>query len=475
MRALLRAGTALVLASGLVVPLAGVDPPAAGAVASRPAMPSDFNGDGFADLAIGVPGENLRRGINAGAVQVIYGSARGITTRDQFWHQDRRGIRGTVEKGDRFGSTLASADFDSDGYADLAIGVPGENVGAVADAGRVQVLYGGRKGLTTRDQLWQRGMVGVPGELQSGDRFGSELAAADFDGDEYADLAVMGSGKVPLVVLRGSASGLTANAAMSREWAPGDDMEGFGTALAAGDVNGDGFADLMVRVSLEGPDGAYGGHVVRVLLTNANGLGAVGTQDIDLQSLGLEYGEIAGVTLTDFNRDGRQDLALVLPTRQRVVVLHGSTEGFHPAPLSVSTTPGTDAFWTVPAGWNYAGWGDLTGGDFTGDGAPDLAIEVRGYIAVIKGTASGLGPTMTQWPVVGNNSALRVLALSGGARPWLVIGRGTALVGRKYGGAVTVIRGTLSGTPGRPRTITQNSRRILDRTESGDGFGAAIA
>ena len=112
---------------------------------------------------------------------------------------------------------------------------------------------------------------------------------------------------------------------------------------------------------------------------------------------------------------------------------------------------------------------------FSGDGAPDLAIEVRGYIAVIHGTPSGLSPTMTQWPVVGNNSALEVLPLSGGTRPWLVIGRGTARVGKKYGGSVTVIRGTLTGAPGRPRTWSQNSPGMLDRTESGDGFGASIA
>ena len=63
---------------------------------------SDFNGDGFDDLAIGVPEEGFRRARSAGAVSVVYGSATGITTDgSQFWRQRR------AEDFDGFGSALS--------------------------------------------------------------------------------------------------------------------------------------------------------------------------------------------------------------------------------------------------------------------------------------------------------------------------------------------------------------------------------
>src|SRR5262245_7680398 len=81
-----------------------------------PSVVADFNGDGFSDLAVGVSGENN----NAGAVNVIYGSASGLTsTGNQVWTENSLGE--TSSAGDRFGISLAAGDFDNDGFADLAI------------------------------------------------------------------------------------------------------------------------------------------------------------------------------------------------------------------------------------------------------------------------------------------------------------------------------------------------------------------
>ena len=109
----------------------------------------DFDGDGYADLAIGVPGENL----GAGLVNVLYGGPDGLQyDRNRYWSQNSVGIPGRSEPGDGFGSALATGDLNGDGYDDLAIGVPGENVLVagvlnVVDLGTVNVLYGGPRGL----------------------------------------------------------------------------------------------------------------------------------------------------------------------------------------------------------------------------------------------------------------------------------------------------------------------------------------
>ena len=209
-------GLALLLVGGLVpggsLGEVGV---AAAAAADGAVMPFDFDGDGYADLAVGVPFEDLRGRRDAGSVQVLYGSVSGPTTRDQMWHQGRKGVKGALEAGDQFGSRLSSGDFDGDGYADLAIGIPNEDLSGHKDVGAVPVLYGGPKGLTRRDQVWHQGSRGVPGSNEAGDNFGWALAAGDFDHDGFSDLAIgaMGEsvGDAPMagavVVLRGSRSG----------------------------------------------------------------------------------------------------------------------------------------------------------------------------------------------------------------------------------------------------------------------------
>src|SRR5436309_10040561 len=69
---------------------------------------TDFNGDGFADLAIGVPFEDVGVNSNAGAVNVLYGSSSGLTgTGDQFWTQDATGTDPS-EAGDNFGAFVAT-------------------------------------------------------------------------------------------------------------------------------------------------------------------------------------------------------------------------------------------------------------------------------------------------------------------------------------------------------------------------------
>ncbi len=153
---------------------------------------ADFNGDGHDDLAVGVPSEDVGSIGSAGAVNVIYGSQNRLAaTGDQLWHQDSSGIAGANELEDLFGSSLAAGDFNGDGHDDLAVGVSRERVGSSASAGAVNVIYGSPSGLTaTGDQLWHQDSPAITGEAHHSDSFGSSLAAGDLNGDGYEDLAV---------------------------------------------------------------------------------------------------------------------------------------------------------------------------------------------------------------------------------------------------------------------------------------------
>src|SRR5712691_7066302 len=125
----------------------------------------DFNGDGFADLAVGVPDEDLGSIVDGGSVNIIYGSANGLTTTTagipaaQFWSLSFIGLNGGSRAGDRFGAALAAGDFNGDGFSDLAIGIPNRNLTTSffgintvhTGSGAVAIIYGSKNGLTTSD------------------------------------------------------------------------------------------------------------------------------------------------------------------------------------------------------------------------------------------------------------------------------------------------------------------------------------
>ncbi len=112
----------------------------------------DFDGDGYTDLAIGAPREDLASGADAGVAHVLYGSADGLTSAgNQLWFQGTSGFQGVLAANDNFGAALTTGDFNGDGRADLAIGVPGDTPSAATGAGAVNVLYGEGTGLTANN------------------------------------------------------------------------------------------------------------------------------------------------------------------------------------------------------------------------------------------------------------------------------------------------------------------------------------
>jgi hypothetical protein len=223
----------------------------------------DFNGDSRDDLAVG----NLSDVINgkdfAGSVNVLYGSKTGLTNKNnQLWHQDSSSsMLGEVESSDYFGSALAAGDFNNDGKDDLAVGVPYDDIGGISGAGAVNVLYGSKNGLSSKNnQLFHQGSPGMDASPEESDAFGASLAVGDFNKDGYDDLVVGAyrdnvnsldsAGKI--YVLYGSKSGLTTQKSQTfHQDTPGvagvaQAYDYFGMGLTTADFNRDGYTDLAV-------------------------------------------------------------------------------------------------------------------------------------------------------------------------------------------------------------------------------------
>jgi hypothetical protein len=140
--------------------------------------------EGFFDnnpmgLAVGAPGEDVGTAVDAGAVNSLHGSSSGLVGNARVLFQGAVGVPGTAEPGDRFGSALADGvvffnSFNVDALGDLAVGVPGEDVGAATDAGAVNILNGSATGLVG-DGLFFQGAGGVGGAAESGDGFGTAV------------------------------------------------------------------------------------------------------------------------------------------------------------------------------------------------------------------------------------------------------------------------------------------------------------
>lgn len=350
--------------------------------ANTTAVQDDFDGDGYRDIAYqGAPG----LGVLGGAVTITYGGPGGLdTSHTQTIHQNSPGVPGVNEEDDQFGVSMASADLNKDGYADLVVGNPSEHVGEYEYRGSLIILWGSSSGLS--------GGKTLPVKNVSNSHYGNDVATGDFNGDGSPDVAAVGGGDTWLY--RGAFTKSGDRGTISRI-----DKEGGGwysSTLAAGRVTGDGKTDLVITGVQ-----AYGTEwKVRAwfLKGTSGGLssGASKTLAIGPDAFGIN------AVIGDFDKDGYGDIAIGEPDESSgkgaVNIWYGASSGPSGTRSAKFTQSSSGIAGTPEAEDNFAY--ALSAADSNGDGYADLAVgiphedvrgmEDQGAVHVLRGGSGGL-------------------------------------------------------------------------------------
>jgi hypothetical protein len=444
-------------------------------VAAPGARTSDFNGDGYNDLAVGAPGGSVGGKAQAGYVAVIPGSKAGLVPGGRsILHQDGEGVPGDPVDYARFGATLAVGDFNGDTFSDLAVGAPGDGAEQPNPTGSVTVFFGSPTGLSN------------PFRVTGLYRLGTALAAADMDGDGRPEILATETPSNFGAIYRFT----VAKGAFVVVKAEGSAVYGL-SALAGGDVNGDGYEDLVSLFRQVGGTESFA-----YFAGSPTGLAA------EPASIRTFDGGV-DLAIGDLNRDGRADLVVGQPLAPpfsysgEVTVWYGTKAGFGELP---SLTINQDSRGIPDESEDYDWFGSSVAvGDITGDGNPEIVIGAQqesvgatdhvGAVTVVRGSRTGPSTRKAQWFTPGVdglpgvpelNRKLGWLAtvrdFNGDRRAELAV---TAIGGNAspdypyYGdGSVTVLRGTTAGATAKGAQLLSSAS--LGDMSAGTRFGWSL-
>jgi hypothetical protein len=353
------------------------------------ASAGDVNGDGYGDVIIGV--SRFDNDLSTeGRVYVYHGSPAGLSTSANWFAEGN-------QEGAFFGARISTAgDVNGDGYSDIIVGAPNFDNGE-SNEGKAYVYHGSATGLSAIANWTAEGN-------QADAIFGYPVSTAgDVNGDGYSDVIVSAENydndlqnEGRIYVYHGSSSGLSVNANWVVE---GNQSEAqFGNSVStAGDVNGDGYSDIIIG-ALTFDNGETDEGKIFIHYGSASGLSITPDWSFESNMPGAYLGWRV-YTAGDVNGDGYSDIIAGAP----YYLGSGRVYGFHGSSVGFSSTPD----WIVDSDQTASEFGEAvsTAGDVNGDGYSDVIVgaclydnpeDKEGKAFVYHGSASGLS-TSPAW------------------------------------------------------------------------------
>lgn len=429
------------------------------------AYAADFNGDGYEDLVIACREDAVNGILGAGRISIAYGDPGAFASiAVQTITQESFGAMASPGEYDLFGYVIQSGDFNGDGFDDLAISSYGETVSGKKSAGMVLVCQGSLIGIVPGiAQVFHQDTPGVKDKVEkhktidgsAAETFGRALAAGDFDGDGFDDLAIgvdetLGSkpnskyraGAVH--VLRGSVTGLTADGdqffTQDSPGIPGKSKKegSFGQSLLAADFDGNGVDDLAIGT--------------------IDNLGKKGSVTILRGKVGKGLSGKNSVVIDETDAGG-------IPSTVQNTYFGGS--------LAAGDFTGTDELQLVVGAFGATNAGQVYAGAAYVLTLARPSLEVVDSIRLARGNPGIEGPLHSN--AYFGDSMIVGDFNEDGFDDLVVSAAGDEVAGMEGVGSINLFVGTVSGISTNDHYITQDTPDVVGDAEEGDEFGVALA